>query len=218
LVGACSNASAQTHVVRTSPAQATSTVTQPILSTELSTDPPTTTTLPPTTIAAATTTPVPATSLDPSDAPVSQVPDAPPDPNAPAIDTPLATIEIPSIGVTKTMYEGVQLAVLDHGPGHWPGSAMPGQLGNLVVAGHRMSHDHPFRDLDQLVPGDEMIITTAATRFVYRVSGTEIVTPDSVWITAPTPDATATLFACHPKGSTRQRIVVHLSLDPSASV
>jgi hypothetical protein len=51
----------------------------------------------------------------------------------------LGTIEIPAIGVTKSMFEGVTLRVLDNGPGHWPGSAMPGQTGNVVVAGHRVN-------------------------------------------------------------------------------
>ncbi|MGD9705339.1 MAG: sortase [Acidimicrobiia bacterium] len=128
----------------------------------------------------------------------------------------LATIEIPKIGIAKKMFEGVTLGTLDHGPGHWPGSALPGQIGNMVVAGHRMSHDRPFRDLDLLVPGDEMALSDATGRHVYRVVSTEIVQPDALWILDQTPAATATLFACHPKGSTKQRIVVHLELDPAA--
>ena len=124
----------------------------------------------------------------------------------------LATIEIPKLGVSKTMYEGVTLGTLDHGPGHWPGSALPGQIGNMVIAGHRMSHDRPFRDLDLLVPGDEVVLTDAAGRHVYSVVSTEIVEPAALWILDQTPASTATLFACHPKGSTKQRIVVHLEL------
>ena len=124
----------------------------------------------------------------------------------------MATLEIPKIGIAKTMFEGVTLGTLDHGPGHWPGSALPGQIGNMVIAGHRMSHDRPFRDLDLLVPGDEMVLTDATGRHVYRVVRTEIVEPNALWILDQTPASTATLFACHPKGSTRQRIVVHLEL------
>lgn len=147
----------------------------------------------------------------------SVIPTAAPPPAANA-DEPIievGSIEIPAIGVAKTMYEGVSLGVLDHGPGHWPGTAMPGQNGNMVIAGHRMSHDRPFRDVDLLAPGDEVIVSdSAGGRFVYLVTSTEVVTPDAMWILDPTPTPTATLFACHPKGSTRQRIVVHLELAP----
>ena len=141
-------------------------------------------------------------------------PESPPaDPRAPETLTQLGTIEIPKIGVSKAMYEGITLTTLDHGPGHWPGTAMPGQLGNVVIAGHRVSHDRPFRNLDQLVVGDDVILTTDDGRFVYKVTGTDIVYPDALWIADQTPDYTATLFACHPAGSTRQRIVVHLALS-----
>lgn len=123
----------------------------------------------------------------------------------------LGSIEIPKIGLNVSMYEGIRLTTLDRGPGHWPGTAMPGQVGNVVVAGHRVSHAKPFRKLDQLAPGDEVIFTTGDGRFVYTVTSTEIVWPDAIRIVDQTPDRTATLFACHPPGSTRQRIVVHLA-------
>ena len=89
---------------------------------------------------------------------------------------------------------------------------MPGKAGNVVVAGHRTSHTKPFRHLEALAPGDEVIFTMPDGRFVYRVVGTEIVTPDRIDITNQTSAKTATLFACHPPGSTKQRIVVHLVL------
>ena len=124
----------------------------------------------------------------------------------------LGTIEIPRIHVSKKLLEGVTLGVLDEAPGHWPGTAMPGHLGNVVVAGHRTVFDHPFHDIDQLRNGDEVVFTTAEGRFLYRVTGTEIVTPDAMRIIDQTRAHTATLFACHPLGSTRERIVVHLAL------
>ena len=123
----------------------------------------------------------------------------------------LGTIEIPKIGLNTTMYEGIRLTTLDRGPGHWPGTAMPGQDGNVVVAGHRVSHDKPFRNVDKLAPGDQVIFTTPDGRYVYEVTSTEIVAPDAIHIIDQTTDKTATLFACHPPGSTRQRIVVHLA-------
>lgn len=117
-------------------------------------------------------------------------------------------IRIPKIGLVHAIYEGVSLTVVDHGPGHWPGSAMPGQFGNTVFAGHRVTHSHPFRNVDQLVPGDEVIFTTAGGESRYKVTGTEIVGAKDTWIVTPTPDATMTLFACHPPGSAKQRIVI----------
>ncbi len=106
------------------------------------------------------------------------------------------------------MYEGIRLTTLNHGPGHWPGSASPGQVGNMVVAGHRTSHGAEFRHIDRLVPGDVVTFTTPDGVFDYTVIGTDIVGPDAMWIIDPSDTPTATLFACHPPGSTRQRIVV----------
>ena len=143
-------------------------------------------------------------------------PESPPDDNASEPLLALGTIEIPKIGVTKSMYEGITLSTLNHGPGHWPGTALPGSQGNVVIAGHRVSHDKPFRNLDKLAPGDQVIMTTDAGRFVYEVTGTDIVYPDALWIADQTADYTATLFACNPPGSTRQRIVVHLTYVPNA--
>ena len=140
-------------------------------------------------------------------------PIAPPqDPRAAEDLGQLGRIAIPKIGIDAPLFEGIRLTTLDRGPGHWPGSAAPGQVGNVVVAGHRTSHNADFRHTDQLVPGDIVTFTTADGVFDYAVTGTEIVSPDALWIIDPTDTATATLFACHPPGSTRQRIVVHLQL------
>ncbi|MAT07178.1 MAG: hypothetical protein CL424_19270 [Acidimicrobiaceae bacterium] len=110
------------------------------------------------------------------------------------------------------MYEGIRMTTLDYGPGHWPGSAMPGQAGNVVVGGHRTSKHRVFRNVDQLVPGDQIIFSDANGTHVYAVNRVEIVEPSDVWIINPTPTPTATLFACHPPGSTAQRIVVFADL------
>ena len=73
-----------------------------------------------------------------------------------------------------------------------------------------MSHDKPFENIDQLVAGDEVIFSDTAGRHLYRVANVEIVGNDAIWIIDQTEAKTATLFACHPKGSTKQRIVAHL--------
>jgi sortase A len=164
----------------------------------------TTTTAAPTTVATTIATTTTAATL-PQPAPA-------PDPSAkePAIE--LGTIAIPKIGVTQTLYEGVTLSSLDRGPGHWPGTALPGQLGNVVIAGHRVSHARPFRHLEALAPGDQILLTSGGMRYEYLVTGTQIVGPNDVWIVDQKPEHTATLFACHPPGSTRERIVVFAKL------
>jgi sortase A len=182
--------------------------------TTTSTTPATTSTASTTSTTTSTSTSTPSTSSTAAVAETLPNPEAvPADPRAAVPLTQVGTIEIPKIGVVKSMFEGITLTTLDHGPGHWPGTAMPGQFGNVVIAGHRVSHDKPFRNLDQLVVGDDVILTTDDGRFVYKVTGTDIVAPDALWIVDQTPDYTATLFACHPAGSTRQRIVVHLALS-----
>ena len=187
------------------------TTTAPATTTLASTAAPTTTTIAPTTTLPPTT--PPPTTPPPTTAVALPVPVAAPAEDGTTDPTlELGTIEIPRIGLTRSMFEGIRLSTLDNGPGHWPGTAMPGEVGNVVVAGHRVSHHKDFRDLDQLAPGDEVIMSTMSGRHVYHVVSTEIVRPDALWIVDQTEATTATLFACHPPGSTRERIVVHLEL------
>ncbi|MFZ9629196.1 MAG: class E sortase [Ilumatobacteraceae bacterium] len=138
-------------------------------------------------------------------------PAPPPGEDEPVVE--LGTMEIPAIDVSETLYEGVALSTLDLGPGHWPGSAMPGGYGNAVVGGHRTSHSRPFYYLDRLVPGDEIIYTTAEGRFVYVITETRIVSPEDMWVVEQTPGYTTTLFACHPLHSTAQRIIIRATLQ-----
>lgn len=124
----------------------------------------------------------------------------------------IGTIEIPKIGLSHAMFHGVTLNNIDKGPSLWPGTATPGSVGNAVVAGHRVTRTHPFRNIHQLVPGDRVIFTVQGRRSEYQVTGSEVVSPKALEIAAQTGEATATLFACHPPGSARQRYVVHLEL------
>lgn len=144
-------------------------------------------------------------------------PVAPPPPESSEPKVQLGTIELPTIRIKEAMFEGVTMPTLNRGPGHWPGTAMPGKKGNVVVAGHRVSHSHPFRDLDKLKPGDPVVFTVGGGRYVYLVDRISIVTPYDLYILDQTPDKTATLFACHPKGSTKQRIVAFLKYDATQS-
>jgi sortase A len=122
-------------------------------------------------------------------------------------------LEIPSIGLSQPFFEGVTLTAIDRGPSHWPGTAMPGQLGNVVIAGHRTTKTRPFWDLDLVQPGAELVFTMAnGDRFVYVLDRTEVVGSSAVHIVDQTFGYRATLFGCHPKGSARQRIVGHFTL------
>jgi sortase A len=125
----------------------------------------------------------------------------------------IGTMEIPAIGLTHRIYDGVTLHNIDRGPSHWTGSALPGQMGNAVFAGHRTSNDQPFRRIDELVPGDKVFFTVGGVRTTYRVTGHLVVTPADDWIANQSTAYTATLYACHPLGSTAERYVVQLAME-----
>ena len=124
----------------------------------------------------------------------------------------IGVIEIPKIGLRHTIFHGITMRNIDRGPSHWPGTALPGEVGNTVFAGHRVTKTRPFRNIDQLVPGDEVVFTVDGVRSVYAVTGSKVVLPTAMEIVNPTPEATGTLFACHPPGSARYRYVVLLAL------
>ena len=130
----------------------------------------------------------------------------------------LGQIEIPRLGINEPLHDGISLVSIDRGPSHWPGSALPGEAGNVVIAGHRVTHSHPFREINTMVPGDEVIFTYGFEKFVYEMTSNEIVNPDGVYILDQTPDKTATLFACHPPGRATQRFVVHLRFKETRSI
>jgi sortase A len=166
----------------------------------------------PTTSAASTTVAtLPGVTTDPLPTPLP-----PPNPSAKEPYVEVGRISIPRLGLELPLLEGIALSTLDRGPGHWPGTAMPGQPGNVVVAGHRVSHSKPFRHIDLLQPGDTVTFTTPDGSFVYVVTGSEVVSPSALWVIDQTAAPTATLFACHPPGSTKQRYVVHLVLQSNA--
>lgn len=125
----------------------------------------------------------------------------------------LGSIEIPTIGVDETIRSGVSLSVIDRGVAQWAGTVGPGEDGNLVLAGHRTTHSRPFADLDRLGIDDLIYITDGnGFRVMYKVADTTVVDPSDLWITYDRDRPMLTLFACHPKGSARYRIVVTANL------
>lgn len=141
-------------------------------------------------------------------------------PPTPAPGEPLGVIEIPKIELTRMMVEGTSRADLKKGPGHYIGTPFPGQSGNVGIAGHRTTYGAPFNRIDELQPGDEIVLSTSQGSFTYEVipapgstnQAWYTVSPSQVEVLDDTGDARVTLTACHPKYSAKQRIVVHAVL------
>ena len=127
----------------------------------------------------------------------------------------IAHIRIPAIDVDWIVVQGVGLEYLQDGPGHYVETPMPGQEGNVAIAGHRTTYGAPFHRLDELQEGDHIFIDTWYGKWRYDVLQAEgadaahlIVTPDQTEVLADFGDNRLTLTACHPKYSAAQRIVV----------
>jgi sortase A len=125
---------------------------------------------------------------------------------------PFAAIRIPLIGVDQVIYAGIDRETLQLGPGHFPGTALPGQPGNAVLSGHRTTYGRPFFDLDLLQPGDTIDVETAVGIHTYTVRESLVVTPFDVWVAEPRDGAWLTITTCHPKFSARERLVVFAEL------
>lgn len=125
---------------------------------------------------------------------------------------PLGRIRMPSIGVATVLVAGTNGASLRRGPGHYPGTPLPGATGTVAVAGHRTTYGAPFRRLDRLAVGDRIELRMPYGRFVYRVERTRIVPPTAVWVTNRVGYDRLILSACHPLYSAAKRIVVFARL------
>lgn len=142
-----------------------------------------------------------------------------------------AMLHIPRLGAdyARAVVEGTGTEELEQGPGHYRGTAMPGEQGNFAVAGHRVGRGSPFLEIDELRAGDPVVVETADSWFVYRVlgpadgvPGQQVVSPSDVSVIAPTPNgppdgmpsgAYLTLTTCHPEYSARERLIVHAVLE-----
>ncbi|MEM9745910.1 MAG: class E sortase [Actinomycetota bacterium] len=139
----------------------------------------------------------------------------------PAIDdgAALFQLQIPAIGVDDIVVAGIGNDDLKKGPGHFPDTPMPGQLGNAAIAGHRTTYGQPFHDVDDLEVGDEIVVNTWNGSYIYRVTGQQIVAPSQYEVVATTDLSTAslTLISCHPKFTARERIVITSELVAESS-
>jgi sortase A len=134
----------------------------------------------------------------------------------PAPGTAVGLIAIPKIGLSMVVVEGTDTAQLQQGPGHYPGTPLPGEAGNAAIAGHRTTYLHPFYNLDQLVPGDDITVTTLQGVFEYQMTSSEIVDPTDVAVVDDTTTPQLTLTTCNPRFSASQRLVVHAALVASS--
>ena len=130
----------------------------------------------------------------------------------------IGIIQIPKIGVEKYLVEGTGESDLQKGPGHYPGTPLPGQPGNVAIAGHRTTYGAPFYNLDALRPGDPVRITTlSGTIYTYDVTGSQVVSPNDVTVVAATKDNRLTLTTCNPRFSATSRLVVTAALVGTAA-
>jgi sortase A len=126
----------------------------------------------------------------------------------------IAIIRIEKIGVDAAVVQGIERPDLRKGPGHYPLTPMPGQIGNAAIAGHRTTYGAPFYRLDELTAGDDIAVRTQVGTYHYLVTKQLIVDPSDVAVLDPTPDATLTLTTCEPRYSAQKRLVVHALLKP----
>jgi sortase A len=127
----------------------------------------------------------------------------------------VGTIDIPGIDLSMAIVEGTAAAQLSQGPGHYAGTPLPGEAGNVAIAGHRTTYLHPFYNLNELVAGSPVIITTLQGVFTYDVVSSQAVSPNDVAVVAPTATNQLTLTTCNPRYSASQRLVVTATLAAS---
>jgi len=107
----------------------------------------------------------------------------------------LGRLEIPRLGVSVMVVEGVDERDLKRAAGHVPGTAFPGQVGNIGIAAHR---DTFFRPLRRIQRSDLLILSTAQGHYLYRVISSIVVSPEVVQVLYPTANDSLTLVTCFP--------------------
>jgi sortase A len=135
----------------------------------------------------------------------------------PAPGGPIGRLYLPKLGLNWVLVEGVTEAALAAGPGHYPDSAGPGQVGNMAVAGHR--ENGMWADLDRLAAGDAVVVETRSRWYVYRVVSNRVVDKTDLAEVAPVPPGAKrgsrllTLTTCWPRWSNTRRIAVRAVLE-----
>ena len=126
---------------------------------------------------------------------------------------PIALLSIPKIKLDVVVVEGTKSSDLLYAVGHFEGSAMPGEKGNVAIAGHRtFVSGQFFKKLDELGIGDTIELEYEGKKIVYRVTETMIVLPDETWVIGPTAEPMITLVTCTPPRSTSHRLIIRGAL------
>ncbi|MGA8256498.1 MAG: sortase [Nocardioides sp.] len=123
----------------------------------------------------------------------------------------VAVMHIPRLGREWqwTAIEGTAPGLIEAGPGHYTGTAWPGERGNAAFAAHRAGHGDPFIDFDKLTSGDEVVLTQGGTRWVYEITqGPRIVLETADWVLDPLPGRNLTLTTCWPRYGSEKRMYV----------
>lgn len=130
-------------------------------------------------------------------------------------------IQIPALGVDAPVVQGDGWEQLKKGVGQHAGTANPGEAGNLVLSAHNDVFGEIFRDLDQLKPGDPIVVFTQQRTYTYIVAAVEdgkgyrTVEPTQVEVMSPTRDPAVTLISCYPYMVDNQRIIIRAYLESS---
>src|ERR1700729_684567 len=122
-------------------------------------------------------------------------------------------IQMPKIGAGYTIVEGTDEQSLEKGPGHYPATGLPGMGQTVGVAGHRTTYLAPFKQLNDLVAGDRIVVTMPYGRFTYRVQDQKIVAPTALWVVRNVGYARPLLPPCPPLNRAPQRILVFARLQ-----
>ncbi|MGZ4185379.1 MAG: class E sortase [Solirubrobacteraceae bacterium] len=121
-------------------------------------------------------------------------------------------IVMPKIGASYDVVQGTDASSLEKGPGHYPSTPLPGLGQTVAIAGHRTTYLAPFRHIDELKPGDRIVLTMPYARFTYLVQYHRIVLPTALWVTNNVGYDRLVLSACNPLYSAAQRIIVFAKL------
>jgi sortase A len=124
----------------------------------------------------------------------------------------LGRIRLPTLGRSYVIVQGTDSASLRKGPGHYPDTALPGEPGTVAIAGHRTTYLAPFRTINDLHPGDPVVLQMPYGRFTYRVEESRVVLPTALWVTRDVGYPRLVLSACEPLYSASHRIVVFAKL------
>ncbi len=138
---------------------------------------------------------------------LESVPIAPQTPNG--LDV-MGIVSIPKIDINLMFVEGVTKQALKFAVGHMPGTAMPGEVGNCALAGHRSyTFGEYFNRLDEVEVGDEIQITRGKETYTYKVYESFLVEPTEVWVTETIENKKiVTLITCHPVVKATHRLIV----------